>query len=119
MTVNKASLETKVYYKGQEVTPSAINNVSQGLISVLTVPCEAGDSDVAINNISNRGDIKELFIWVDGEQTDVTVKINGSAARKVQPILKVGGAITSITYSNASTTTDYDLNIGYLSEVSV
>lgn len=119
MTVKRADLETKLYYKGSEVLPSFKSNLSQGVISVLQVTAEFGDTDIAINNISNRGDIKELFIWTDIEQTDITIKVNGSAARKVQPVFQIGGPITNLTYSNASADTNYSLNIGYLSEVSL
>jgi hypothetical protein len=109
--------EPKLYFNGQQVQPS-YKKLATGQISWFQITAPKESVNTVIDSIVDRGaSITELFIWIDDvSNQNITVKINGSAARKVSPIIKVSGAITSFTFSNSSTTTDIPLNIGFQTE---
>lgn len=112
------TLEPKLYFKGQQVQPSYEKLAGNGQISTFQITAVKATTNAAIDSIVDRGaSITELFLWIeDTTNQNITVKINGSAARKVSPIIKVSGPITSLTYTNSNTNTDIPLNIGFATE---
>ena len=112
------TLEPKLYFKGQQVQPSYKKLVGSGQVSTFQITAVKATTNAVIDSIADRGaSITELFLWIeDTANQNITVKINGSVARKVSPIIKVSGPITSLTYTNSNTTTDIPLNIGFTTQ---
>lgn len=111
MVLDLVKVKTKIYQDGALVIPKIPElSINQAFVaSTKTITATANTTDVAIP-IANKGTILALFIWTDETTTDLTVKINSSAALNASDIAFTG-PVTTLTVSNANEEDNLDLNL--------
>lgn len=111
MVLDLVKIKTKIYEDGALAIPEIPEiSINQGFVaSTKKITIEADSEDVSIP-ISNKGTILGLFIWTDEATTDLTVKINNSAAFNASDI-GFTGSVSSLTVSNANVDEDLDINL--------
>ena len=111
MVLDLVKIKTKIYEDGALAVPNLpIISKTQAIVaSTKTITATANTTDVSIP-IANKGTILALFIWTDETTTDLTVKINGSAALNASDIAFTG-PVTTLTISNANTDDDLSINL--------
>lgn len=90
-TVSKNGVNLVPGFTDLDLTSHTVSNFRE-----VTVAADASDVTVPI---TTRGTIRSMIIVSD--DTEVTVKVNGSAARKVSPMLRYDGNVTTLTHSNS------------------
>lgn len=114
-TLDTLKLKTKIYDAGRLVNPSTVDlSLSSSTItSPRGISVAASASNVTIP-ITTRGTIRTIILWTDKGVSTVSVKINGSAARAVNNILRYDGNPTTLTVSNSDTVNAATLNVGII-----
>jgi len=107
MTVlNQVDIEQIILYEQEPVSPKVPTMTFGGSITtlidhgVLEVAGSASDATLTLPTIADQ----QFIIFMDDSETtgDLTLKINGSAARALTPIIGLSEDITTLTVSNGN-----------------
>jgi len=102
MTLKDIKIRTNIYQDGKVIRPTPLVNSKNDrfLANAREIDVAGGATGTTIN-VADRGTIETMILWTDKATTTLTVKINGGSARKVAPILRFDGALTSLTVTNS------------------